>query len=227
MANTLQLSYKRINCDGEESLYSGPIIRGGVHERNRGEFLAVIGRGRKDEEAKEESRCECIDPSSSAPRPFSNFRSAGILCKLPSLSLPRIWLDRRKAAGRDGGSDGRIPKGSMSSIDLIGGRFVFNGCFRMARRHLNWNPEAPYTPRTPLFCLGWPILLLPIFRSVARACEKQPRVSIVEPFHVARRLRAQRCLCFYIPHALFYNSHLSSLLPSSPFHHYLTFPTAL
>lgn len=37
VANTLQLSYKRINCDGEESLYSGPIIRGGVHERNRGE----------------------------------------------------------------------------------------------------------------------------------------------------------------------------------------------
>lgn len=48
---------KGSTATGEESLYSGPIIRGGVHERNRGEFLAVIGRGRKGEEAKEESRC--------------------------------------------------------------------------------------------------------------------------------------------------------------------------
>lgn len=52
VANTLQLSYKRIGRGGEESgrLYSGYIIRGGVHERNRGDFLAIVRRGGGEEE---------------------------------------------------------------------------------------------------------------------------------------------------------------------------------
>jgi len=104
VANTLQLSYKRVGRGGEKSdrLYSGYIIRGGVHERNRGDFLAIVGRGerrgRGGEESKElwgeESRSACIDLSSSAPRPFSNFRSVGILCK--PISILTAYLARWK-----------------------------------------------------------------------------------------------------------------------------------
>lgn len=46
-------------------------------------------------------------------------------------------IEGRREEEAEGGSDGRISKGSMSSIDLIGDRFVFNGCFRMVRRYPN------------------------------------------------------------------------------------------
>lgn len=55
------------------------------------------------------------------------------------ISILTAYLAQQGEGGRDGGNDGRISKGSMSSIDSIGDRFVFNGCFRMARRHPNWN----------------------------------------------------------------------------------------
>lgn len=62
----------------------------------------------------------------------------------------------------------------MSSIDSIGGRFVFNGCHRTMRGYPDWESASHSPAKTPL-CLGWPILLLPIFRLVARACESVPR----------------------------------------------------
>lgn len=54
------------------------------------------------------------------------------------ISILTAYLARMEGRGaRRGGSDSGIPKGSMSSLDLIGDRFVFNGCFRIARRHPN------------------------------------------------------------------------------------------
>lgn len=93
VANTLQLSYKRIGRGGERkaiayiaaTLYGVECTKGIVAN-----FLRWSDgkreREQKAEEKSRESRSACIDLSSSAPpRPFSNFRSAGILCKPTSI----------------------------------------------------------------------------------------------------------------------------------------------
>lgn len=126
VANTLQLSYKRIGRGGEESgrLYSGSIIRGGVHERNRGEFLAMVGAGRAGKRTERESRrresesARVLICHRSLRGPFRILDQRESYAN-PSLSLPRIWLFGGKRRRR-----WRIAKDSMSSIDSIGGRSV-------------------------------------------------------------------------------------------------------
>lgn len=78
VANTLQLSYKRIG-----RLYSGPIIRSGVYERNRGEFLAMVPQREHRESRRRESERAYIDLSSSAP--FRILDQSAILCKPTSI----------------------------------------------------------------------------------------------------------------------------------------------
>lgn len=117
---------------------------------------------------KTESRSACIDLSSSAPWPFSNFRSAGILCK--PTSILTAYLTRRKTGRRR-----RTMVEDCERLDELdrldrNQRFVFNGCHRTTtRRYPDWEPSIA-SPKMPL-CLGWPILLLPIFRLVGRARE--------------------------------------------------------
>lgn len=79
----------------------------------------------------------------------------------------------------------------MSSIDSIGGRFVFNGSHRTIP-----GLGAGIASLKMLPCLGWPILLLAIFRLVARAREEianSPRKNLPR---VAPRLCARRRLGF-------------------------------
>lgn len=128
------------------------------------------------------------------------------------ISILTPYLARWKEGGGEGG-DRRIPKGSMSSIDSIGDRFVFNGCF--PEWHRTTRIETGTIHPEDVVALGWPILLLPIFRSVARACENVPRslasFSTEKPLRVARRLRADVSAFTFRAH-FSYDSHLSSLL---------------
>lgn len=69
-----------------------------------------------------------------------------------------------------------------------------------------------------LLCLGWPILLLPIFRSVARACERR---SSCRTFSCRSSLT--RSLMSPLLHSACALPQLASFLASSPplFHSYL------
>lgn len=100
----------------------------------------MIGRGRKGEEAKEErADARVLIRHRPLRGPFR------ILDQRESYANSHLYPYRvfgsieegREGEGWEGGSDGGISKGSMSSIDSVGDRFIFNGCFRMARRHPN------------------------------------------------------------------------------------------
>lgn len=75
----------------------------------------------------------------------------------------------------------------MSSIDSIGGRFVFNGSHRTIP-----GLGAGIASLKMLPCLGWPILLLAIFRLVARAREEIANFPRKNLPRVVPRLRAPR-----------------------------------
>lgn len=107
-----------------------------------------------------------------------------ILCK--PISILTAYLARWKEEWRR-----KMEIDSMSSIDSIGGRFVFNGSHRTIPG-LGTGIASPKT--SP--CLSWPILLLAIFRLVARTREEIANSSRKNLPRVAPRFRARRCLRF-------------------------------
>lgn len=156
-------------------LYGGVARRKGIAWRISRAGSDPAGRGGGGEGGgKEERRTPSkkeprrIDLSSSARRPFSNFRSAGESYANPSLYPPARILEERGGtpAGEAGGEGERLrdfERPDELDIDSIGDRFVFNGCFRMeAREYPDWKSRGNRTPLSLSLSLLPPGLSTPI-----------------------------------------------------------------
>lgn len=152
----------------------------------RGKESAASFFAKEGEEAKGESRNARIDLSSSARRPFSNFRSAGE--SYANLPLSCISLDGGRGERK---TVGYLRK-TRSTRSEEGLSLMATAEWRGVSELLQPRHRIPENA-TALLCLGWPILLLPIFRTVARAYEKSPEE---EPQQGTSRRIPSRCFSF-------------------------------
>lgn len=135
------------------------------------------------------------------------------------LSILHRVFRRKKRSGERRGGKARISKGSMSSIDSIGDRFVFNGCFRMTRGYPNWESATAPPPlslrRRCSVSAGLYCYSRFSARSLERARERSEKDGECPPkktsARVALRLRvlpmSVRALRIFSRVYLLYNSH--------------------
>lgn len=122
------------------------------------------------------------------------------------ISILTAYLARWKEGGGEGWNSERLDE-----VDRLDRRqFVFNSCFRMTRRHPNWNRHRT-SRAVALSRLAYIATSdFPLDRSsISRRIRETPTE---EASRVVRCLSARWCLRVCIPHALFLRFNLSLLL---------------